>query len=428
LKTKILVAASVLALASVPFALALGAPAAVRALAVAAPVLLGAAFTGHASLKRYAFTVWVLSSATASMVYPSWFGAWFGYDLGGLITPLIQVIMFGMGTTLALSDFGRIFAMPWPVFVGLFLQFTIMPFVGFGLAHVLSFEPEVAAGIILIGSVPGGVASNLMCYLANGNVALSVTMTAVSTLISPIMTPFMMKMLAGRLVPIKFIAMMLSILNMVIVPVVAGLAANRILYSSGRWSNRALPLVLVSTACLALALAAGVSPALGAGPLAGFRGGLVVGLLLVGVTALAKAVVQVALRGPGNWMDTALPKVSMAGICMIIAVITARSSAKLLTVGPALLAVVVLHNGTGYGLAYLCSRLLRLNERDSRAVAFEVGMQNGGMASGLAMGVLASPSTALAPAIFGPWQNVSGSLLATAWLNRDRARSGRTRK
>ncbi len=361
------------------------------------------------------------------MLFPSWFGAWFGYDLGGLITPLIQIIMFGMGTTLALGDFGRIFAMPWPVFAGLLLQFTIMPFVGFGLAHVLPFEPEVAAGIILIGSVPGGVASNLMCYLANGNVALSVTMTAVSTLISPFMTPFMMKMLAGRLVPVRFVAMMLSILNMIIVPVVAGLAANRILYGRGRWSNRAFPLVAISAACLALAWAAGTSSALAGGPLAGFRGGLVVGLLLVGITALAKVVVRQVLRGPENWMDRALPLVSMAGICLIIAVITARSSAKLLTVGPALLAVVVLHNGAGYGLAYLGSRLLRLNERDSRAVAFEVGMQNGGMASGLAMGVLASPSTALAPAIFGPWQNVSGSLLATAWQNRDRARAGRTK-
>ena len=122
----------------------------------------------HSKLKPFAFTGWVFVFVAWSLFYPAAFGEWFGIDLKILIVPLIQIIMFGMGTTLNLSDFTRVFKMPRPVFIGIFLQFTIMPFVGFALASIFNFEPEVAAGIILIGSCPGGVASNLMAYLAGG--------------------------------------------------------------------------------------------------------------------------------------------------------------------------------------------------------------------------------------------------------------------
>ena len=192
---------------------------------------LAAASMSQAQFKRYSFTLWVFVFVAASMFFPAGFGSWLGADLKILIVPLIQVITFGMGTTLSAHDFGRVFTMPWPVFIGMFLQYTIMPFVGFGIATLLQFEPEVAAGIVLIGSVPGGVASNLINYLAGANGALSVTMTAVSTLISPVLTPFWMKVLAGRMIPFGFLKMMLEIINMIIVPIVAGLAANRILYS-----------------------------------------------------------------------------------------------------------------------------------------------------------------------------------------------------
>ena len=98
------------------------------------------------------------------------------------------------------------------------------------MAKTFGFPPEVAAGVILIGSVSSGAASNLIAYLAGGNVALAVTITACSTLLSPLLTPFLMQTLAGRMVPIDFVKMVLEILNMVIVPVVSGLVANRILY------------------------------------------------------------------------------------------------------------------------------------------------------------------------------------------------------
>jgi BASS family bile acid:Na+ symporter len=351
---------------------------------------------------------------------------WAGYDLGKLIVPLIQIIMFGMGTTLSLADFARVFKMPWPVFVGMVLQFSIMPLVGFAVASLFGFAPEIAAGIVLIGSCPGGVASNLMAYLAGGDVALSVTMTSCSTLMSPAMTPFMMKMLAGRLVEVRFVAMMLSIINMIIVPVLAGLIANRILYSSSRWAHRKGPLLLLSAAGIAAAVLTVVFQSYLPGPVATFRDGIVIGAVLIAVVSLAKLIVSLVLGRSGNWMDRVLPVVSMAGICLIIAIITVRSREDLLTVGGLLIAAVVIHNFAGYTLGYWLSRLVRLDERTCRTVAIEVGLQNGGMASALAMNVLKSAEAALAPAIFGPWMNISGSVLATWWHGRPVKTAGDT--
>ena len=388
---------------------------------------LAMAFLSHATLRGVAFTVWVLAFVVTAMFYPSAFGQWFGTDLKVLIVPLIQIIMFGMGTTLSVKDFTRVLAVPWPVFVGMVLQFTVMPLVGLSLATTFGFEPEIAAGVILVGAVPGGVASNLMTYLSRGDVALSVTMTACSTLLSPVMTPLMMKLLAGRLVPIDFWEMMLSILNMVIVPTVAGVIANKILYSRSVWLQRSGPVALIAVVSSLAAAAVAASSARVASSvltasttswLLALRGGALIGLLLIAAVAVAKLVISILLRGPENWMDRALPAVSMAGICFIIAIITARSREQLLTVGLALIATAILQNTTGYVLGYWGAKLLGLRETVCRTVAIEVGLQNGGMASGLAINVLKSSSAALAPAIFGPWMNVSGSVLATWWHRR----------
>lgn len=369
-------------------------------------------------IKKYAFTLSVVVAVAAALSYPVAFRAWFGTDLKVLIVPLIQVITFGMGTTLSGKDFRNVLTMPWPVFIGIALQFLIMPLVGYAIAMTFGFPPEVAAGVILIGSVSSGVASNVMTYLAGGNVPLSVTITSSTTLLSPLVTPFWMKTLAGRLVPVDFVAMMLSIFNMIIIPIVAGLAANRLLYGTKKRARPAVMPAAAAAAFLALAAAVAATPVGSWGDLAVLRNGVLLGFLLLGVTALAKLVISVALKGPANWMDKTLPVVSMAGICLIIAIITAQSRDQLLAVGPLLVLAAVVHNGTGYGLGYAGARLARLDESACRAVAMEVGMQNGGMASGIAIDVLKSTSAALAPAIFGPWMNVSGSLLAGWWRRR----------
>lgn len=384
-------------------------------LLVALFALVAAAFTRHRGLRPYAFTVWVFAFVAASMAYPWAFGTWFGFDLRHLITPLVQIIMFGMGTTLSVRDFTRVLTMPWPVIVGVALQYTIMPFVGFGLAKAFGFEAEVAAGIVLIGSAPSGVASNVINYLARANVPLSVTLTALATLMSPVMTPLMMKLLAGQYIAVSFVKMMVDICNMILVPVIAGLVAHRILYGNVPRFRKAGPLGALGGLGLGLAVLVGLTPTAWLGAL---KSGLILGFSMLALTILAKLVVELWLKGPSTWMDRALPVVSMAGICFIIAIITARSSEDLKRVGLALLGAAMLHNLLGYLLGYYAARALRLSVVDARTVAVEVGMQNGGMASGLAMNTLQSAKAALAPAIFGPWMNVSGSILASYWRKR----------
>ncbi len=373
---------------------------------------------GHHFLKSYAFTVWVFAFVAASMFYPQGFTVWGSYELKSLISPLIQIIMFGMGTTLSLADFTRVLKMPWPVFIGFFLQFTIMPLVGFTLAKAFGFSNEIAAGVVLIGCCPSGVASNVMAYLAGGDVALSVTITSFTTLAAPIMTPLWMKVLAGAFVEVQFLKMMFDIINVIIVPIIAGVVAHRILYSRQQVFRQSWTLALMAAAGLLLAIAIqGFVPAtlVQYGGASFQKGGLVVGLLLIAIVTLVKLVVSVWLRASERWMDKALPIVSMVAICCIIAIITAQSRNDLLTVGPWLIGSSMIHNFLGYLMAYWLARAIRLNESACRTVAFEVGMQNGGMASFLAMNVLKSPQAALASAIFGPWQNISGSILATYW-------------
>jgi BASS family bile acid:Na+ symporter len=354
----------------------------------------------------------VCGAVGLAMARPGIFGAYFGYDLKGLIVPLIQVIMFGMGAKLSAKDFVRVFVMPWPVFIGVALHYTVMPLTGYSLAMLFGFPAEVAAGVILVGSVSSGAASNLIAYLSGANVALAVTVTACSTLVSPFMTPFLMKVLAGRLVPIDFVKMFLEILNMVLVPVISGLIANRILYGRERDLNRAAYLGFLGTAMLLSGVGVAFSPAKFLGAL---QGGAGLGMMLIGMVCLAKLFINVLRQRETNWMDRVLPIVSMTGICMTVAIITSRSRDKLLNVGLALIAAAIVHNAVGYLLGYWLARAARLDKTTSRTIAIEVGMQNAGMASGLAMSVLQSAEAALAPALFGPWMNISGALLAGYW-------------
>jgi BASS family bile acid:Na+ symporter len=159
--------------------------------------------------------------------------------------------------------------------------------------------------------------------------------------------------------------------------------------------------------------------------LATLQSGAVVGLGLIGLIALLKLILSVLAQRPNRWMDRALPLLSMAGICLIVAIITARSRERLLSVGGALIIAAMLHNAIGYFFGYWLTRALRMDEITCRTIAIEVGMQNGGMASGLAMSVLKSADAALAPAIFGPWMNVSGSILASWWRRRPASTNSR---
>jgi len=375
-------------------------------------------------LNRMTFALWVALFVVAAISYPFIFSSWFGLNLQVMIIPLIQVIMFGMGTTLSASDFRMVMKMPVPVFIGLVLQYSIMPMIGFSLAFLFGFSPEIAAGIILVGCCPGGVASNLMTYIARGNVALSVTMTACSTLVSPFITPFLMERLAGELIPVPFFAMMISIFNMIIIPVVAGIIANGILY--GEVSFYRKPGALITLACSGFAIA-GILIFLfdttSYGLLAPLRGGLILGSILLSFTCSIKTASVVWAKDSTKWIDRALPFISMAGICLIIAIITSRSVDQLRTAGLLLVIVSAAQCFLGYTSGYWLGRLARLNEKNCRTIAFELGMQNSGMASGLAISVLNNIITALPPAIFGPVMNISGSVLAYRWGKKEEAES-----
>ena len=165
------------------------------------------------------------------------------------ITPMLGVVMFGMGLTLRPSDFRPVLQHPKDILVGELAQFLIMPSLAWLLCKLLSLPEELALGVILVGCCPGGTASNVICYLAKGDVALSVAMTGVSTLLAPIMTPALVWLLAGESVKVDVAGMFLSIVQVVIVPIVLGVAANHYFQ---RTTRRIVPLLpMISTLSIA---------------------------------------------------------------------------------------------------------------------------------------------------------------------------------
>jgi BASS family bile acid:Na+ symporter len=176
-----------------------------------------------------------------AMYYPQYFKTIGNKDSTFFIPYLLQIIMFGMGTELSLKDFAQVMRMPKGVIVGIVCHYTIMPFVGFAVAHLFNFPDEIAAGIILIGCCPSGLASNVMCYLARANLALSVSVTTISTLVAPFLTPFLMKSLGGSYIEIDFWKMVWDITKIVILPIAAGLAFHYIVRGKLKWLDKAMP-------------------------------------------------------------------------------------------------------------------------------------------------------------------------------------------
>lgn len=310
---------------------------------------LAVGFRYYSLLKGYSFTVMIFAAVAVAMYYPFYFISVGNFKLSTLIVPLMQIIMFGMGTGLSVRDFARVVKMPKGVVVGVLCHYMVMPPVAFAITRIFDFPSEVAAGIILIGSCPNGLASNVMTYLARANLALSVTLTAISTLMAPLMTPLFMQWLAGEYVAIGFWDMAWDITKIVIIPVIGGLLFNHFLH------------------------------------------------------------------GKAKWLDDTMPLLSMAGIALIIVVITAAGRDSLLVVGPMLVLAVLMHNTSGYFLGYWLARLMGMGERDCRTIAIEVGLQNAGLGSGLALAMGKLSTVGLASAVFSPIMNITGSTLALWW-------------
>ena len=309
-------------------------------------------FRGFKLQRGFSYPLMIFGAVTIALTYPQYFVEYNGFSFGRLITPLIQIIMFGMGTAMGVEDFVGVAKMPKAVLIGIVGQFIIMPMLGFTLANVLQFPAEIAAGIVLIGCSPAGLASNVMSYLAKANLALSITLTTCTTLMAPFVTPFLMSILAGEFIEVDVMKMMWDIIKMVILPIGGGLVFNKI------------------------------------------------------------------LKGKAQWLHNAMPMVSMAGIALIIVVITAAGRNSLLQIGALLIVSSLIHNTAGYFLGYWSARSLRMAERDCRTVAIEVGMQNAGLASGIALAMGKIATVGLAPAVFAPLMNITGSLLASWWHNK----------
>jgi bile acid:Na+ symporter, BASS family len=366
--------------------------------------------------KGLSFTVIIFAAVTAALFYPAVFTSAGNFQFKTLIVPLIQIIMFGMGSQMSFSDFTGIIKMPKGVLIGVGSHYIIMPMVGFGIAQIFNFPPEIKAGIILIGCVPSGLASNVMAYIAGANLALAVTIAAFSTLLSPFLTPFLMKTLGGQYIEVDFWKMMLEILNMIILPIVAGFIFN--LFSKRKVKTRGIILQMAAYFII-LVLTNLVYMKSKNADFMGFLTALSRSVLWFYLLPLVGAhLIRYIIKGDEKVMGRILSFLSMAGIAVILAIIVAAGRDSLLKMGILLLITSLLHNLSGYTLGYSVAWLTGMPEKDRRTVAFEVGMQNGGLASGLALQMGKVATVGLAPAIFGPLMNVTGSILASWWRGR----------
>lgn len=210
-----------------------------------------------ASLSRFVgntFAAWVVLFAVLGFLLPDLFR-----QLTPWIVTLLGIIMFGMGLTISGRDFAEVLRRPVNVGVGVASQFLIMPLLAVALTMIIPMPPEVAAGVILVGCCPGGTSSNVMTYLAKGDVALSVACTSVTTLMAPIVTPFLMLMLASEYLPVDAWAMFQSIVKVVLFPLALGFAAQKLLPALVRAAVPALPLVSVTGIVLIVAAVVGAS-------------------------------------------------------------------------------------------------------------------------------------------------------------------------
>ena len=285
----------------------------------------------------------VLAVGAVSLFVPSsfiWIDTW-------TINPMLGVIMFGMGLTLSPHDFKVVLSRPKDILIGCLAQFTVMPLLAWLLAWCFSLPKELALGVILVGCCPGGTASNVITYLAKGDLALSVGMTATSTLLAPLLTPLLVWLMAGTMVDVDTVGMLKSIVYVVIAPIAIGLLCQRFL------------------------------------------------------PRMTKSVTPY------------LPAFSSLAIAITVGIVVSHNADRLMLGGMIVVLVVMIHNLSGLVLGFAIGRLLRLSRPKSVALSIEVGMQNSGLASSLAvLHFAAFPLATIPGAVFSVWHNISGALAA----------------
>lgn len=296
-------------------------------------------------LTRFMGVIIIAFSALA--LWQPWIFSW----VAPHISAMLGIIMLGMGMTLHWQDFSHVLRHPRDLGLGLVVQFGCMPLLAFALCHVFALPPELAMGMILVGTAPGGTASNVLTFIARGDVAFSVAMTAAATLVSLLVTPPLTWLLGGVWVPVDMGGLFWSIVKIVLVPVLLGLLLHH------------------------------------------FQRGLVDRLMPF------------------------LPLASALVITLVIAGIIAVNAQNILSAGPAIFAAVIAHNLLGLAVGWFAACRLRFAPSRRRALAIEIGTQNSGLATALALAHF-TPAAAIAGALFSVWQNISGALLSNFWATR----------
>lgn len=262
---------------------------------------------------------------------------------------ILGLIMLTMGMTLTPKDFHILAQRPWDIGIGACAQFTIMPLLAWGLVSVFDLPRGIAAGLILVGCCPGGVSSNIMSFLCKGDVAFSVGMTTVSTLLAPVVTPLLMLWLAGENIEVDGLGMFRSILYVTILPVAAGALGNAFF---GR----------------------------------------------------KEAYRQLCRK---------MPAVSVLGLAAIVGGVVSAHGASFFGNGILIFLTVCAHNSLGYALGYIVGRIARMGRPKRRTLSIEVGMQNAGLATVLAgKHFPLMPEAAVASAICCVWHSITGTLMA----------------
>ncbi len=299
------------------------------------------------------FSLWIVVGCLWAWLQPGlwlWFQSYIAVGLG--------VIMLGMGLTLRLADFSEVFRAPKIIAVGVLAQFIIMPLSAYFWVKVLDLEASLAIGLILVGACPGGTASNVITYLARANVALSVLLTMCSTFAAVVMTPLLTQWLAGAYLPVDGWGLFRSMVQVVLIPLIAGLLINTALDRIQQHKRHA---------------------------------------------------VRAVIHGLG-------PIVSVAVIMLVVGSIVAGNKAAIGQVGPALFGSVFLFHATGFALGYVAAKWLGYANTECRTLSIEVGMQNSGLGAALAKTHFADMAMAPVPAaISAVFHCLIGSALAGVW-------------
>ncbi len=298
---------------------------------------------GAASIAGQYLAILVILAAAFGWYAPAAF-AWVGPN----ISLLLGLVMFGVGMTVRRSDFQALLLQPWKILGGVAAQYLVMPLLAVALSRMFGLSTDLTIGMVLLGACPGGTVSNLVTFIARGNVALSVAITSASTLIAPLMTPILTLWLVGTLIDVSATALFRSIVEIIVVPVALGVLVHAM-------------------------FGAKIEP-----------------------------------------ISAAFQLISVLAIMLLVGFVIGANYENFRTIPASLIGAVIAHNLLGFGSGYLIARVARMPVAEQKAMCFEVGMQNSGLAITLAT-IHFSPVVALPGALFSLWHTVSGPLVANFW-------------